>query len=206
MRPADGATAELTEIEVEDDAFTHGFVQVPVAVVFDPDLSPGAKAVYGALLYYRWRLGGAPARTIIARHLGGGLRSIERYFHELESRSYISTVRLGLGKPSKCVIRSLQGRALPDMPNWHISPAKVARPSRQKGTSHHIRLDSKESITKPVDPKANRKTSRQALAEAALKRGKSVEEAVVELMRKTSTPQEEAEKIVALAVEAMGKR
>ena len=203
MRTPDAPASELTEIEVEDEALAHGFVQVPVAVVFDPDLSPGAKAVYGALLYYRWRLGGAPARTIIARHLGGGLRSIERYFHELESRSYISTVRLGLGKPSKCVIRSLQGRGLPDMPNWHISPAKVARPSRQKGTSHHTSLDSKESITKPVDPKANRRTSRLAFARAALDKGRTFQETVTELIQKMRTSQEEAEAIV---TEAMGER
>jgi hypothetical protein len=205
---------ELSPIKIEDEVLAHGFIQIPVVVIFDPELSPGAKATYGALLWYCWRWGGAPSRSVMAEQLGGGLRTIERHFAELERLEYVSTVRLGLGKPNEYIIRSLQGRALPDMPKMaHLEPPKVAHQSRQKGRirpaksggSTLISLDSKESITKPVDPGANRKTSRQALAEAALKKGKTVEEAVAELMRKTSTSQDEAERIVAEVLQAMGK-
>jgi hypothetical protein len=124
---------ELSPILIEDQVLTEGFVQVPVVVVFDPDLTSGAKTMYGALLWYAWKLGGAPTQTVMAEQLGGGRRTIQRHLRELEEGDYIETRMLGLGRPNEYVIRSLQNRALSGAPRVTLSSApKMAHQVRQQ--------------------------------------------------------------------------
>ena len=108
---------DLSPIVIEDQVLAEGFVQVPVVVVFDPDLTAGAKMMYGALLWYAWRFDGVPAQAVIAAQLGGGERTIRRHLADLEATGYIATERLGLGRPNQYVIKSLQNRAISDRPN-----------------------------------------------------------------------------------------
>jgi hypothetical protein len=123
---------ELSPIVIEDQVLAEGFVQVPVVVVFDPDLTAGAKMMYGALLWYAWRFDGVPGQAVIAQQLGGGERTIRRHLADLEAAGYIATERRGLGHPNRYVIKTLQNRTLPERPflaghsghNWPLSAAK----------------------------------------------------------------------------------
>lgn len=154
---------ELSPIVIEDQVLAEGFVQVPVVVVFDPDLTAGAKMMYGALLWYAWRFDGVPGQAVIAQQLGGGERTIRRHLADLEAAGYIATERRGLGHPNRYVIKTLQNRTIPERPkmagqtgqqlalperpvlagqggqNWPLSTAK-------NGRSHMIQDSDSESV------------------------------------------------------------
>lgn len=123
------------EIVIEDAALAGGFVQVPAVVMFDQALSAGAKVTFGALLWYGWRDGRFPGQRIMAEELGGGERTIRRHLAELQDAGYIAFQRVGLGKPNRCVVKSLQGRSIPDRPKMagqtgHERPINAANSGR----------------------------------------------------------------------------
>lgn len=124
---------ELSPILIEDKILKAGFVQVPVAVVFDPDLSTGAKTMYGALLWYAWQFGGAPAQSVMAKALGAGRATVQRHIYELEKQGYLETRVVGLGKPNEYVIKSLHNRQFPGAPEM-MHP--VHHKQRTKGTKN----------------------------------------------------------------------
>lgn len=107
---------QLSPIIIEDAVLAEGFVQVPVVVVFDRDLTAGAKTMYGALLWYAWKHGGAPSQEAMAEHLGGGRRTIQRHLSELEKAGYIETRMLGLGKPNEYILKTLSERRFSGAP------------------------------------------------------------------------------------------
>ena len=133
------------EIIIEDAALAGGFVQVPAAVFFDPGLTSGAVRVYGALLWYAWKNGRFPGQRIMAEELGGGERTIRRHLADLEEAGYIAFERVGLGKPNRCVIKSLQNRAQSDRPKMagltgHHRPVRAAKtggPSQEQDSETH---------------------------------------------------------------------
>ena len=98
------------EIRIEDAALAGGFVQLPAVVMFDPDLSSGAKITYGALLWYGWKHGRCPEQKVMAADLGVSLRTIQSHISELERANYIEVVQFGLGKPNAYIVKTLQGR------------------------------------------------------------------------------------------------
>jgi Helix-turn-helix domain len=188
--------ATAGRVECENDLLGAGFIQTPIVVLRDHDLSAGAKLVYGALLWYLWRGGTYPGQVEMAGEFGMSERSVRTYLGELQNRGYLTSKRHGLGQPNTYTILCPWDRRT-DRQNL---PVKAAKPAGQGGKSRRsilIDSDSKESISKPVDPKANRRTSRLAFAQAALAKGRTVEEVVAELVQKTKTPQDEAERIVA---------
>ncbi len=115
------------EILIEDAALAGGFVQVPVAIFFDPDLKDGPVRTYGALLWYAWKQGRAPEQEVMAQELGMGLRTIQRHLKDLQNAGYIAVEQLGLGKANRYVIKALG----PDLPklaglarqNWRVQAA-----------------------------------------------------------------------------------
>lgn len=138
------------EIIIEDTLLASGFVQVPASVFFDPILRDGAVRIYGALLWYAWRQGRAPEQLVMAEELGMGERTVRRHLAELEAAGYIRVEQLGLGRPNRYIIKSLNP-ALPqtppeapqklqesDRPNlaglggqiWPVQAAKTGRSSR----------------------------------------------------------------------------
>jgi len=107
-------TPEESEIIIEDTALAGGFVQVPAVVMFDTELTAGAKVTYGALLWYAWKLGKFPGQKVLAGEIGGGESTIRRHLAELQKAGYIVAEQLGLGRPNRYIIKSLQKRPLPD--------------------------------------------------------------------------------------------
>ena len=185
----------------EDDWLGEGFVQIPRVVLFNATITAGAKALYGILCWYIWSEKRVPPQAQLARDLGGVVRTVSRHLAELEETGYIERVRRGLGRPNEYIVKSLaRRRTKMSSLDRHRSPIRVDT----KVESPLIGLDSPSKTRKPVDPEANRKMSRQALAAAELAKGKTPEEVVAALAR-VKTPQAEAERIVAEA-QAMGER
>ena len=104
-----GSQPQWGEIQIEDAALAGGFIQMPAAVVFDPNLSSGATITYGALLWHAWKHHRCPEQKAMATHLGVSLRTIQGHVAELEQAGYIRIIQHGLGRPNSYVIRSLEG-------------------------------------------------------------------------------------------------
>lgn len=128
------------EILIEDHALSGGFVQIPVVVMFDGEITAGAKVSYGLLLWYAWRDRRFPGQKAMAEDLGSGERTVRRHLAELEEAGYIEVQQLGLGRPNRYLIKTLQGREIPDRPKvaglggqkWPVKAANNGR-SHTKG-------------------------------------------------------------------------
>ena len=194
--------ATAGRVECESDLLGAGFIQTPIVVLRDPDLSAGAKLVFGALLWYLWRGGTYPGQAEMGHEFGLSERSVRTYLGELQNRGYLAAKRHGLGQPNTYTILCPWERRT-DRQNLPLKAAKSAAQGGKSRRSLLIDSDSKTHTRKPVDPEANRKTSRQALAAAELAKGKAPEEVVAALAR-MNTPQAEAEEIVAQAIGERG--
>jgi len=126
------------EIVVEDEVLNAGFVQVPVLVLRDPDLSFGAKLAYGALLWYHYRGRGFPGIKPMAEEFGMGERTAIRFLGELENRGYVLVTRPRLGKRNTYRLPRLVGCQVGSR-----SGAKLALQDCQVGTSTVV-LDSQD--------------------------------------------------------------
>lgn len=133
--------ATAGKVRCENDLLARGFVQVPVLVLQDHDLSAGAKLTYGALLWYLWRGGDYPGQVAMSEEFGMGERSVRRYLAELEDRGYLRHERPGLGQVNTYQILTPWAES-PDRPNWPVRPAKSAGQDGQPGRSQE-RQDSK---------------------------------------------------------------
>lgn len=118
---------EWGEGRFEDDWLNDGFVTFPVVLLFDTQVSGGAKATYGAICWHIWRNGKVPPQTELAQELGGGVRTIKRHLAELEDAGYIDRIQHGLGRPNSYIIKSLSSRgpkmALLEGHQWHFKRA-----------------------------------------------------------------------------------
>lgn len=95
-------------IVVEDGLLRAGFVQLPILLARDPNLSAGAKLVYVALLWYHWRGQDYPGQQQLAEDFGFSARSAWAYLKELEREGYLESDRPGLGQPNTLVLRTLR--------------------------------------------------------------------------------------------------
>jgi hypothetical protein len=95
-------------IEVEDGLLAAGFVQLPILLARDPNLTAGAKLVYVALLWYYWRGQDYPGQQQLAEDFGMSARSAWAYLKELERESYLESKRPGRGQPNILILRTLR--------------------------------------------------------------------------------------------------
>jgi hypothetical protein len=115
-------------IEVEDGLLSAGFVQLPILLARDPNLSAGAKLVYVALLWYHWRGQDYPGQQQLAEDFGFSERSARTYLHELEGEGYLESQRPGRGEPNTLILRTLrpaaggENRPLLTAPSGHRAP------------------------------------------------------------------------------------
>jgi hypothetical protein len=135
------------EIIIEDALLAGGFVQVPALIFFDPALRDGPVRLYGALLWYAWKQGRAPEQSVMAEELGMGERTVRRHLAELEAAGYIRVEQLGLGRPNRYIIKSINSQETPQRPqeaqnpdrpnlaglggqNWPVQAANIGRSYR----------------------------------------------------------------------------
>lgn len=126
------------QIIVDNELLASGFVQVPVVVMRDPDLSAGAKLAYGALLWYHWRGKGYPGQDAMGEDFGMGRRSVIRYMGELETKGYVVVTRPRLGKRNTYTLPDLSSECQPGT----RTSANLALPKCQSGTSLVVEQDS----------------------------------------------------------------
>ena len=98
--------AELAAVIVPPDGLPQGFVQLPRAVLFHPDLTDGAKVLYSALLSYAWDAGQCwPGQARLAEDLGVGERTVQRRIDELQQHGLLAVKRRGQGKTNLYLLR-----------------------------------------------------------------------------------------------------
>lgn len=123
------ADKDAGRIIITDAILAAGFVQVPMLVLRDPDLSTGAKVAYGALLWYAWRGGDYPGQAAMAEQFGMSERSVRSYLSELEKCQYVDVQRPGLGKPNNYIVLSPWA----NNSRRQNLPVKAATPAGQGG-------------------------------------------------------------------------
>lgn len=133
------------QIIVASELLRKGFVQVPVAVLQDPDLSAGAKLAYGGLLWYAWRGHRYPGQAAMGAEFGMSERSVRTYLGELVNSGYLGVERQGQGFPNTYTVLC-PWEQNPDRQNL---PVKAAKSAGQGGKSRRslIEQDSKRPNT-----------------------------------------------------------
>ena len=82
-----------------DPVALHGFTQIPNFILRDPNLTIGAKTVYSLLLSYAWHNDLCfPGQDRLAKDVGMGIASVNRFIKELEACSLIEITRRGQGR------------------------------------------------------------------------------------------------------------
>ena len=106
------------------------FAQVPEALIFDPEVSPGAKAIYMVLLRHGTDPGRCfPSHDRIAGYVGLSPRSIPRLVIELEEAGWVRRV-IRTGTSNGYVVRTDEPRAQERAPQE--TPRTTARPPAQE--------------------------------------------------------------------------
>jgi hypothetical protein len=87
------------KLNTVDPVTLHGFTQIPNFILRDPSVSIGAKTVYSLLLSYAWHNDLCfPGQDRLAKDVGMGIASVNRFIKELEACSLIEIARRGQGK------------------------------------------------------------------------------------------------------------
>ncbi len=84
-----------------DRRLAAGFAPLPYYVLRSPNLSAGAKVLYGILLSYAWQSQTCyPNQGTMARDAGCSVRNVQRWFGELERTKLVSVHQRGLNQPN----------------------------------------------------------------------------------------------------------
>jgi len=94
-----GEIEQNIKINSADPIALHGFTQVPNFILKNPDISIGAKTTYALFLSYAWHNQFCfPGQERLAKDMGMGVASVNRFIKELEAASLIEITRRGQGK------------------------------------------------------------------------------------------------------------
>ena len=84
-----------------DPIALHGFTQLPNFILRNPKISIGAKTVYSLLLSYAWHNDLCfPGQDRLAKDMGMGIASVNRFIKELEECSLIEISAEDRGRPT----------------------------------------------------------------------------------------------------------
>ena len=92
------------------------FGQTPQALLRDPTIRPGPKALYADLHTYRGdkNLKNRPTRfvtqTVLARDLGVHRNSIYRWMKKLEEKGWVTVIQGGWNRPNKIILHGRKKR------------------------------------------------------------------------------------------------
>ena len=114
--------SQFAPVTVEDEILRKGFLAVPMLMVDEKKVGPGAMVTYGVMYYYYVRYHGFPGQSVIAERLGISERCVRDHVAELKAAGYIDMIRQGLGKKSRLIFKTLYGREC-------MSPEESAPPS-----------------------------------------------------------------------------
>ncbi len=104
------STPDEQDIIVEDEAWRHGFTQVPNVILRNRELSMGAKLAYAVLLSYAWQDKSCfPGQERMARDMGCIEKSVRTYLKELQEAGVLLVKRRGQGKTNLYTLPRLIG-------------------------------------------------------------------------------------------------
>ena len=87
------------KLNTADPVALHGFTQLPNFILRNPEVSIGAKTIYALLLSYAWHNDLCfPGQDRLAKDVGLGIASVNRFIKELEACELIEIARRGQGK------------------------------------------------------------------------------------------------------------
>lgn len=111
-----------------------GYTSISNYVLKDPNLSVGAKATYALVLCYAWQDNESfPGQVRLAADLGLERKAVNRYLGELKEKSYIETIRRGMGKTNIYVIKDLSRSARISEGKSKREAEKVAKKRKSEG-------------------------------------------------------------------------
>ena len=86
-------------LNTTDPVASLGFTQIPNFILRNPNITIGAKTVYSLLLSYAWHNDLCfPGQDRLAKDMGMGIASVNRFIKELEGCALIEITRRGQGK------------------------------------------------------------------------------------------------------------
>src|SRR5947207_2941891 len=87
------------KLNTPDPVAQYGFTQLPNFILKNPEISIGAKVVYAMFISYAWSNNLCfPGQERLAKDMGMGVASVNRFVKELENVGLIEITRRGQGK------------------------------------------------------------------------------------------------------------
>jgi hypothetical protein len=140
-----------------------GFTQIPNAIILNPDLSLGEKALYNALRSYGWQDGFCfPGQEKLAAALGVSVRMVYEYKQGLEDKGFIKVQR----RPNNSNVYTFAN------PNWEeVDRKHSSEPDRKHSSDEEDAVDeysvSPLSPLKGAEEEKNEPTGRDDVASSA---------------------------------------
>lgn len=86
-------------LETNDPVVAEGFTQVPNFILKNKNLTVGEKMTFAMFLSYAWHNDRCfPGQEKLAKDIGAGVRSVNRFIKGLEKKGFLTIQRRGLGK------------------------------------------------------------------------------------------------------------
>jgi hypothetical protein len=96
------------EIESNDPVVLGGFTQVPNYILKTKKLSVGEKLTFAMFLSYAWHNESCfPGQEQLAKDMGAGERSVNRFIKGLEQKGFLTIKRRGQGKTNIYTLKYL---------------------------------------------------------------------------------------------------
>ena len=93
-------------LETHDPVVADGFTQVPNFVLKNKNLTVGEKMTFAMFLSYAWNNQSCfPGQDTLAKDIGAGVRSVNRFIKGLEKKGFLTIQRRGLGKTNIYTLR-----------------------------------------------------------------------------------------------------
>ena len=93
-------------LETHDPVVADGFTQVPNFVLKNKNLTVGEKITFAMFLSYAWNNQSCfPGQDKLAKDIGAGVRSVNRFIKGLEKKGFLAIQRRGLGKTNIYTLR-----------------------------------------------------------------------------------------------------
>jgi len=87
------------KLDTLDPVAEHGFTQLPNFILYNPDVSPGAKVAYSMFLSYAWNNESCfPGQDRLAADMGMSRPRVTQFVGELEQLGLVTIQRRGQGR------------------------------------------------------------------------------------------------------------
>jgi len=144
--PASDRRPTVTQPEKQDDV-PRGFVQLPCTILFNADLSPGARITYAVLLSYSWDKGECfPGQRRLCKELGVSLPTLLGYLRQLEGAALIRRIVRGRGKTTLYLLS-----AIDEQPNDEA----LLRALRELPYEEYLQTDHWKAVAEKARKQAN---------------------------------------------------